>query len=297
MATRLAEHACLTNDLPANDLVLVRFGTNAVFKVGGADVALRLRRPGTPAEEIARQVDLATWLAGNGFPVNHPAPGLEVTDEGLEGAIASFWAWIAEDPQGQASVTELGELLRALHDLLGRYPAQGDFPPWDPFAEIERRLHTLEQEGENSPPASELGDLRKWSRETANEVEAIDWQLQPGLIHGDAHVGNVLVAEDGTNFLIDFDGVARGRREWDLVPTAVSRLRFNGDRDSIVDFGAAYGFDLLGWSGWPAMRRLRELYMTSWLMTVANSEARRKEVSHRMRCLAEGDEQAIWHAK
>jgi len=296
LAAGLAERACRETGLPSSDLSLIRFGTNAVFEVGGADLALRLRRPGTTANEIARQVALANWLAEHGFPVNRPAKGFDVLHEGLEGAIASFWEWISEDSERKATITELGDLLRNLHGLIDRYPKSMDFPRWAPFDEIEHRIRILEDQADGWPASSQLDLLRRWSRETAADLEPIDWQLPAGLIHGDAHVGNVLAARTGTNLLIDLDAVARGHREWDLVPTAVSRLRFHGDLDSIQDFSTAYGFDLLDWTGWPVMRRLRELYMTSWLMSVANSGERREEVEHRMSCLAEGDEQAIWHA-
>jgi Ser/Thr protein kinase RdoA (MazF antagonist) len=294
-ATQLARSVCLTQNLPARDLVLIRFGTNAVFEVAGADLALRLRRPGTPPEEIARQVDLAVWLAEQNFPVNRPAEGFDVLHEGLDGATASFWEWVNEDPRKHASVAELGKLLRDLHVQLDRYLGADDFPLWNPFHEIEHRIRTIERNSDDWPGSSQIKLLRQWTRENSADLGEINWRLTTGLVHGDAHVGNVLTAETGTNLLIDLDAVSRGHREWDLVPTAVSRLRFRADPASIEDFTAAYGFDLLEWSGWPALRQLRELYMTSWLMSVANSRARQEEVEHRMRCLAEGDEQAIWH--
>lgn len=277
-------------------MVLVRFGTNAVYQVVGADVALRLRRPGTAPQEVARQVRLADWLAANEFPVNRPTEGLRVLHEGLDGATASFWEWISEDPRRQVDVGELGGLLRRLHELLDRYPAATEFPRWNPSEEIELRLHRLEEEPGSWPDACQLDLLRSWTRESREATRETVWQLPCGMIHGDAHVGNLLAAKDGSDLLIDLDAVARGPREWDLVPTAVASLRFHRDVDSIDAFAAAYGFDLLHWSGWSAMRRLRELYMTSWLMSVANSDERRSEVELRMRCLAEADERATWHA-
>lgn len=266
-----------------------------MFKVAGANLALRLRRPGTSLEEIARQVSLVDWLAANGFPVNRPAQGLRVLQEGLEGATASFWEWIVEDPQRQASVAELGALLRDLHNLIDQYPESMGFPKWNPWEEIEHRIHTL-QGADGWPKTLQLDLLREWSLDTSQALEKIDWPLPIGLIHGDAHVGNVMTTRAGINLLIDFDAVTQGHREWDLVPTAVFRLRFQNDLDSIEGFTAAYGFDLLRWSGWPVMRKLREVYMTSWLMSVANNRKRQVEVEHRMRCLAKGDEQATWHA-
>jgi Ser/Thr protein kinase RdoA (MazF antagonist) len=275
--------------------VLIRFGTNAVFEVAGANLALRLRRPGTSPEEIVRQVDLALWLAEKNFPVNRPAPGVDVLHEGLDGATASFWEWVDEDSQRHTRLADLGQMLRDLHVQLDGYPEADDFPLWNPFHEIEHRIRTAERSPDNWLDPSQLNLLRRWTQESSTGLAEVDWHLPTGLVHGDAHVGNVLTAKTGANLLIDLDAVSEGHREWDLVPTAVSRLRFRADPASIEDFTAAYGFDLLGWSGWPALKRLRELYMTSWLMSVANSDARQEEVEHRLQCLAEGDEQATWH--
>lgn len=293
-AAQLAERACRATDLTRRNLRLVRFGTNAVFEVEGTGVALRLRRPGTAPEEIQRQIDLANWLADRAYPVNRPVTELSLQD--LDGAVASFWEWIDEDRDRQVHLADLAHLLRTLHSLLDEYPAAADFPRWDPFEEIEQRLHVLELETEGWPGQAQLDLFRDWSHRNRDELGAIDWALPGGLIHGDAHVGNVLTASNGTDVMIDLDAVAQGCREWDLVPTAVSQLRFRSTPDSLESFTAAYGFDLLQWSGWPAMKRTRELYMTSWLMSVANNDRRREEVDHRVRCIAVSDDQVAWHA-
>lgn len=266
-----------------------------MFEVVGTGVALRLRRPGTAPDEIQRQVDLANWLAERDYPVNRPVAEFGLQYQDLDGAVASFWEWIDEDRKRQVRLADLARLLRTLHGLLDEYPAAAGFPHWDPFDEIEQRLRALELEADGWPGQAQIDLLRGWSRRNRDELGAVEWALPGGLIHGDAHVGNVLTDRSGTDLMIDLDAVAQGRREWDLVPTAVSRLRFRSAPDSLESFTAAYGFDLLQWSGWPVMRRTRELYMTSWLMSVANSGERREEVNHRMRSLAMGDEQASWH--
>lgn len=293
-AAQLAEKACRATDLTQRSLRLVRFGTNAVFEVEGTGIALRLRRPGTAPEEIQRQIDLANWLADRAYPVNRPAAELNLQD--LDGAVASFWEWIDEDRDREIHLADLARLLRTLHGLLDEYPAAADFPRWDPFDEIEQRLRVIELEAESWPGQARLDLFRDWLLQSRDELGAVEWALPGGLIHGDAHVGNVLTARNGANVLIDFDAVAQGCREWDLVPTAVSQLRFRATPDSLESLTAAYGFDLLQWSGWPAMKRTRELYMTSWLMSVANDDRRREEVDHRMRCLAESDGQVTWNA-
>ena len=50
---------------------------------------------------------------------------------------------------------------------------------------------------------------------------SLEFVLPPGVIHGDASVGNVLRDTRGNPVLIDLDGFAIGPREWDLALTAI----------------------------------------------------------------------------
>jgi aminoglycoside phosphotransferase (APT) family kinase protein len=45
--------------------------------------------------------------------------------------------------------------------------------------------------------------------------------LPPGVIHGDASIGNVLRDRQGDPAVIDLDGFAIGPPEWDVVLTAI----------------------------------------------------------------------------
>ena len=53
------------------------------------------------------------------------------------------------------------------------------------------------------------------------EYADLEFVLRPGVIHGDAGIGNVLHDSDGKPVVIDLDGFAIGPREWDLALTAI----------------------------------------------------------------------------
>src|SRR5207248_11023444 len=79
--------------------------------------------------------------------------------------------------------------------------------------------------------------------------------------------GNLMRDEHGTVRLIDFEDFAWGPREWDVSVAAVRYKAFGWlDKDSYEAYVKAYGFNPLDWSGFPVLRAIRELNMTTWLM-------------------------------
>jgi Ser/Thr protein kinase RdoA (MazF antagonist) len=295
IAEQLAKRACLGADLRPSGFVLLRFGTNAVFQVTGTPWVLRLRRPGVDLPSVQRQVALARWLVDRGFPANRPAEHHAIVSAGLDGAVASFWERLEADPAKKISAADFGRLLHTFHALTNDYTCASSFPQWDAVGEIMTRLSTF-SESEHFVSGEEIDLLTHWTQDIADSLNKIDWILPPGMIHGDAHTGNVLVTSVGA-VLIDFDALALGPREWDLVPTAVSQIRFCAQIDPIDVFAKAYGFDLLAWSGWGVLRKLRELYMLTWLLSVAVTPERQNEARRRLESLRQPSAiDMIWHA-
>ena len=66
--------------------------------------------------------------------------------------------------------------------------------------------------------------------------------------------------------LSDFESSAIGPREWDLLPTAIAVERYGLSEDRYQQFAATYGFDVRSWPGYPVLREIRELTMTTWIM-------------------------------
>jgi Ser/Thr protein kinase RdoA (MazF antagonist) len=293
LARALAEYASGSVDLDPSGYELLRFGTNAVFRLSGTPWVLRLRRPGAELVSIERQVSLALWLSKQNFAVNRPAVEIAPMTTGAEGAIASFWEWVKSDPGVDIGVEEFGAILSEFHSLTDGYESGREFPGWNAIVEIEQRLAQAEEGSFLAPEERDL--LQQWTEEVKRELAVVEWSLPPGVIHGDAHTGNVLATKRG-GVMIDLDALAQGPREWDLVPTAVACLRFRQDLAQVAAFSDAYGFDLLGWDGWPTLRRVRELYMTSWLLTVSTTQERQAEVRHRIETLRADREDVPWHA-
>ena len=70
----------------------------------------------------------------------------------------------------------------------------------------------------------------------------LEFTLPPGVIHGDASIGNVLRDSHGHPVVIDLDGFATGPREWDLALTAIYYDSFGWHtREEYQDFVRVYG--------------------------------------------------------
>ena len=102
------------------------------------------------------------------------------------------------------------------------------------------------------------------------ELAALSPRLTANVIHGDAWQGNLLV-RSGAAVLCDLDQVSAGPREWDLVPTVVNALRFGFAAPPVQRFLDAYGFDVIGWDGFPVLRKVRELVMLAGVVPVLSS--------------------------
>jgi Ser/Thr protein kinase RdoA (MazF antagonist) len=164
--------------------------------------------------------------------------------------------------------------------------------PWDLATALGRRL--AEAEGADAGDAEFLaGELAAVGAGLAALVD-VEPLLPPGLLHGDAFLGNLVPSPAGP-VLCDFDGVATGPREWDLVPVAVGALRFDYGRDLHERFVRSYGVDVTAWPGFPALRRLRELQLvTSVLPALGANPALRPQWRLRLDSLRDGDDGVRW---
>jgi aminoglycoside phosphotransferase (APT) family kinase protein len=121
--------------------------------------------------------------------------------------------------------------------------------------------------------------------------------LPPALVHGDAHPGNLIRAQDGTVVLGDWDHVAIGPREWDLAQIYYTSQRLGyPPQEDVEGFGAAYGWDPRSWTGLATLVAIREV---SGLGTyVRNAPAQpfaRHELAMRVTTLRADDQSARWN--
>ncbi|MET9568609.1 aminoglycoside phosphotransferase family protein [Streptomyces virginiae] len=279
-----------------HDLRLLRLGENALFASPAQGLVYRVARSDTVRDKVEKELATARWLLAQRFP------GLPPRDElsqplPADGRLVTFWEYVppADPPP---ALVDLAALLRDLHAL----PAP-DFPlpTLDPFPVMRDRLRTAGAAvTAGSDAAVSEKDLAFLSAACdANEAafrDLVATDPDVGLVHGDAHRGNLLRDRDRV-LLIDYEAVALGPRSWDLLPTATAVDRFGLAASEYDEFCALYGADVTRRHEYRLLRTVRELGMTTWLMqNVSHSAAAAEEFAVRMASLREGDHVARWHA-
>ncbi|GGM66849.1 aminoglycoside phosphotransferase [Micromonospora sonchi] len=283
--------------LASGEAHLMRYTINAVYRIG--DKVLRLSH-GEVARERAQRVVRAMALLRQ-----HEVPAVEL-DTSVEQPVmvdewvATIWHYLPH-PAGRPDPVELAAPLVRLHAIA---ETPSFLPHWSPVTTARRRLAKLA-----TLPADELLFTQQWAsrevdlslddlvarlRERCDDLEprvaAASWQLPTGVVHGDAHAGNVLAGR-----LCDFDSLSIGPREWDLVPLVHSATRFGDPTEPYERFAEAYGFDLAASPSWPILREVRELQLvTSVLDKLPGRPEVAQTLGHRLRTYLAGDTSAIW---
>jgi hypothetical protein len=278
--------ACELAGLDGDGAELLRIGENAICQLAGAPVVVRIARAADRLGRVTKELCIARWLAAAGVPAVRV---LDEIDQPLvvDGHPVSFWqAVTGGDPQ--PTHADLAALLARYHALPG---CPCELPPFDPFGPSAARLDAAA----GTVAASDLEFLRDRCGELAGQFRRLEFALRPGPIHGDAHTSNLLT-DHGQVVLLDFESAAHGPREWDLMPTAIAVERYGLPEDRYREFAAAYGFDVRGWAGYPVLRDIRQLTMTTWIMqNVGESPAAAEEFARRVGSLRERDFARAWN--
>jgi aminoglycoside phosphotransferase (APT) family kinase protein len=285
-ALALLDQACALVDLSSDDARLMRLGSNAVFHLS-APIVARVARKGADVEEAFRTVAVARWLESVGYPA---VRAIDVDQPIiLDGHAVTFWKSVSIDGEQYATVAEVAEVLARLHRL--EAPADLELPDLDPF--------------ENAAPRISVNDwlssddrefLTQQLTKLQRQYAGLEFVLSPGVIHGDANIGNVLRDADGHPVVIDLDGFSVGPREWDLIQTAIFYDSFGWHtRDEYETFVRVYGFDIMRWSGYPVMRAVREFLMVTWIIQQASGNERAAaEATKRIRALRTSASRKDW---
>ena len=280
------ERACAAVGLDAHGARLLRIGSNAVYRLK-APIIARVSRPAADADHVRRTVAVARWLESVGYPavrvvdVEQPAV--------IDGQTVTFWEAVSDDGDQYASVAEVADVLRRLHQLTA--PADLHLPELAPFTTAPKRIET------NTwlTPEDRAFLITMLAQMRAAYAE-LEFTLPPGVIHGDASIGNVLRDRDGHPVVIDLDGFATGPREWDLALTAIYTDNFGWHtREEYQDFVRVYGYDIMTWPGYPVMRAVREFLMVTWVIQKApESEQAAAEAAKRIAALRTGASRKDW---
>lgn len=263
---------------------LLRFTNNAVYELASAPFVVRIVGSTLLRHRVGTVVRVARHFERHDVPAIRLLPGLDqplrVGDH-----LVTVW-WKVPSTGRKARSSDLAALLRQVHAL---EPPEG-LAEWAPFAAVRARVSDAE---ELAP-----GD-RRFLLERCAEVEAaletLDFPLPRGLVHGDAHTGNVIGGPDGP-VLCDFDSSCVGPPEWDLTPLAVGHERFGDPPARYRLFAERYGFDVTTWSGFPVLRAIRELKLTTSVLPILRSHPSvRDELRKRLDDLRNGRTGARWN--
>jgi aminoglycoside phosphotransferase len=274
--------------VPVDDAKLLRLHSNAIFALPSVGLLVRIATNPDAHARVTGSVHVTRWLAARGFPCVVPAD----VDQPLveRDRVVSLWRLVQTAPEPAPNGADLGRILRELH-------SQPE-PPYplnrfgDPFTSVASAL-------DEAPDA--LSDARRsWLLDRIAKLRRLwqttDFPQPPGLIHGDAHINNLIRTPAGQVVLGDWDHVAVGPREWDLLQIHYTRRRFGRPSDEDIEaFTKAYGWDVLDWPGLDMLIAIREITgLSPYIRTARAKKFSRRELAERLNSLRSGDTAALW---
>ncbi|MEV6849237.1 aminoglycoside phosphotransferase family protein [Actinoplanes sp. NPDC051411] len=269
--------------LEVADAQLIKFTNNAVFFLPHAHVVARIAGSATMADRIMKVIKVARWLELGSVP----AVRLLEIEQPLVIDDLHLTLWHTVSGGGpKPTGADLATILRQWHQL---EPPREGLPAWNPLEEIRSRL--AEPDGVE---AADVAYLHGECDRIEADLARLTYVLPAGPIHGDAFMGNLIDGKSGP-VICDFDSSCDGPREWDFVPLAVGKLRFDYPGDNYGELADEYGFDVTQWSGFPVLRRLRELKLVTSLVPVLGSrDVLRPQWQTRMNSYRSGDQITRW---
>jgi aminoglycoside phosphotransferase (APT) family kinase protein len=275
---------CATVGLRPDDARLIKMTNNAVFHLPRDGVVVRIATTSRLFHRVDKVIAVARWLART------EVPAVELDgrfDQPLRaaGTLATVWRHVPP-AKPRPDARSLAGVIRRWHAIVG--PPLW-LPRWNPVADA--RLRLSDAAGLDDADHAYLSE-----RYDALEAELVELDpvLPAGVIHGDAHTGNLVRTARGAVVIVDFDNTCIGPREWDLVPVAYGAARF-GRRDWQQEFVEVYGYDVTRSPSWPVLRTVRELQMVASVVPVlASNPGVAAEFRHRLDTIRRGDHQARW---
>lgn len=278
--------ACDRAGFADSDAELLRMGENAIYQLATAPVVVRIARSADRLRRVERELCVARWLAAAGVPTIRVYEEIDQQPLLVDGHPVSFWHTVTGGEPAPTHV-DLARLLASFH-ALGDCPC--DLAGFDPLRSVASRLA-----GADDVAGADRDFLSARCAELSKQLQDLAVALPRGPIHGDAHTNNLLT-DHGRVVLLDYDAVATGPREWDLLPTAIAVDRYGLPEEQYREFADAYGFDVRTWAGYPVLREVRELTMTTWIMqNVGESRAVAAEFALRVASLRERDCKRAWN--
>jgi hypothetical protein len=235
----------------ASDAQLLRLANNAVFALPAAGLVIRITLSHRLHDRARKNAALGAWfddvdartirLAKTQIP--------QPIEDGQ--LLATVWTYVPpHEPQPDG--TDLGDALHAYHGLgLPPFP----LPAWDPIGDARTRITDAERLSEEDRTF-----LLDWCDRLEPQLHEYAASTPTGLVHGDAHVGNLIRDASGVALLTDFDATCAGPPIVDLVPEPVNEECF-GQQGEHRKLAHAYGYDITLNPAWPLLRDARKLKM------------------------------------
>jgi aminoglycoside phosphotransferase (APT) family kinase protein len=270
--------------LDSSDARLLRGHTNAVVLLEKEQIVTKIARRGSCIDDVTRTVDFVRWLMEADFPTVplHSVEQPVVVDKHA----ITFWQYLPQPAQPVAAA-QLAKPLYALHTL----PTPPvSLPVHDNLAAIRRSLSAI-----TCLSPETLSFLGEYAERLESELDAVQFELPHGVIQGDPQHRNALHVRDGKAVLCDWDTVAFGQPEWDLVTVEIHCRRFGYGVQHYEAFADAYGWDVTRWSGYKTLAAVRELRMiTTNARKVHHAPGSLKEVERRVDGLRRPDHLLQW---
>ncbi|MGH3820668.1 MAG: phosphotransferase [Pseudonocardiaceae bacterium] len=290
--------ACAARGLDTTGIRLLHHYSNAVVLLPREGAVARVTTTRHDPAQIRRSQDVTRWLAEkHGFPATAPLAGSDLVELDAQTTV-SFWVYYPQ-PSSPPPLTSahLARLLAHLHTI-PHPPPDLPLPRWLPLDSLHHALH--DPTAHQALKDTDRDWLARRITEIREELATLDWPRGHGLIHGDAWAGNLLHTtthgHDGV-LLGDWDRVAHGPREVDLIPTWHATHRYGKTPGWTRDFAHHYGHDLTSWPGLPGLLAMRDLAQISGpLRRAPHSPPHAHALQQRLSGLRAGDTSTIWTA-
>jgi len=279
------EEACSDAGIQGDEAELIRMGENALFRLPHDRIVVRIARSIDVLGDAQKEVAVASWLREAGLPAVEPTAHRQPIV--VQGRPVTFWKLI-DDSGAKATLVDLARVLRILHGL--PVPPGLYLPSLDIFGRVSARIAKAD-----STLAAERDFLFERLHELRRHYASLDFPLPRSAVHGDAHQSNLIVRPNGEVVLIDLERFAFGPPESDLALTATEYLVGWHTDEAYASFCEVYGFDIMSWDGFPVIRAINELKMTTWLMqNVHGSDRLAQEFRNRLASLHDRNAPRAW---
>ncbi|WP_439650290.1 aminoglycoside phosphotransferase family protein [Glycomyces amatae] len=265
------------------DARTLHMANNAVYALPRAGLVVRITRSTRLHDRIRKGARLGAWFA----EVDAPTIRLAETDEQplqYEDLLATVWELVP--PAETPSIDDLGPVLREFHSL--PVPDLG-LPVWDPVGTARKRIADAEALADDDRDV-----LLDWCDRLGPLVNELVEHSPLSLVHGDAHVGNLLRRADGRVILCDFDSTCLGPFGVDLAAVAAAELWFRSTGEH-TKLAKSYDHDVTTDSSWPVLREARELtFLVGGVPLMASTPGVAEEFQRRLHAMRTGDTSVPW---